>query len=173
MAVTTRKSSQSKEISREMVEAWEKRHPSLKALNDATLDKPRGYVIAKSDAVAMCGGEKEFGKVASKWKECVLWLRGITVEYDHKSRGYKFIQVDGHLIDRNDRILRSHEKKHREESLRLGLMRADDLSSEHHQKLRVLQMNQHSDIAGKLNAQREYVRLALRQPETLPRIVGG
>jgi hypothetical protein len=69
--------------------------------------------------------------------------------------------------------MRAAERKHREESLRLGLVRDMDMESDHQRRLRVLLMGQHSDVAGKIESQREFARLALIQPETLPQINGN
>ena len=173
MSAVRRKSSQPKEVSRELVSDWEKRYPALKALNDATLEKPRGYILPKAEAVLLAGGEKEFSKASGRWKQSLLWLRGITIEYDHSEKGYRFIEVSSHLTTRQERVMRSQEKKHREESLRLALIRDIDVATDHMRSLRVLLMQQHSDTAGKIESQREYARLALKQPETLPRIVGA
>lgn len=167
-----RSAAQPSEVTRELVSQWEQSRPALKALNDATLDKPRGWALPKGEAVRLAGGEREFKKVAGYWKRCVLWLRGITVEWDAANHAYRFIEVERHLTHRHERIMASQEKKHREESLRLALVRDGDLGSDHQRKLRVLLMGQHNDSAGKIEAQREYARLALIQPETLPKING-
>jgi hypothetical protein len=166
-----RAAAQPAEVTRELVEQWEKRRPALKALNDATLDKPRGWSSSKAELVSLAGGEIEFQKAAPYWKRCVLWLRGITVEYEAAIKGYRFIEAERHLTVRQARVMRSAERKHREEALRLGLIRDADMESDHQRKLRVLLMNQHSDTAGKIEAQREQTRIALIQPETLPSLV--
>ncbi len=171
--VVRRNSSQPREVSRELITEWEKNRPALKALNDLTLEKPRGFTLAKSTAVEVAGGETEFKKVSKYWKQSLLWLRGITIEYEAGAKGYRFIEVERHLTARHTRIMKSQERKHREESLRLALVRDADIENDHHRKLRVLLMNQHNDIAGKIEAQREHARLAISQPETLPRIIGG
>jgi len=165
----TRSTSAPKEVTRELVAEWEKRRPALKALNDATLDKPRGFAIEKSRCVDICGGEKQFGKVAGYWKQCILWLRGITIEYEHASKSYRFIEVERHLTSRHQRVMASAEKKHRAEWQRLGVMRDDDMT-DHQRRLRVLSMDSHSKAAGAIEASREMHRIALTQPETLPRV---
>ena len=167
-----RKSSQPAEVTRELVSQWETRRPALKALNDATLDKPRGYAITKLEAVALAGSEEDFKKAAAYWKRTILWLRGITVEWEAATKSYRFIEVERHLTLRQNRVMQAAERKHREEALRLGLVRDTDMESDHQRRLRVLLMNQHAETAGKIEAQREYARVALIQPETLPRING-
>lgn len=171
--ISRRSSSQPKEVTRELVSEWERTRPALKALNDLTLDKPRGFMLAKSTAVEAAGGEEQFKKVANHWKSSLLWLRGITVEYEAVSKCYLFIEVERHITVRQNRIMKSQEKKHREEGLRLALIRDADFQSDHERSMRVLLMSQHHDLAGKIEAQREHARLALLAPETLPRIVGG
>jgi hypothetical protein len=173
IAKRTRAAGQPAEVTRELVEQWERNRPALKALNDATLEKPRGYSLPKAEAVTIAGGEDEFHKVAGYWKRSILWLRGITIEYEHASKSYRFIEVERHLTVRHARVLKSAEKKHREESLRLALVRDADMESDHQRRLRVLLMGQHNDAAGKIEAQREHARLALSQPETLPRVNGN
>lgn len=168
--ITRQNRTQPKEVTRDLVAAWEQKRPALKALNDATLDKDRGYAIQKARAEELAGGPIEFQKVATFWKRSILWLKGITIEYEAASKSYRFIEVERHLTARHDRILRSQEKKHREESLRLALVRDADMQSDHQRKLRVLLMNQHNDTAGKIESQREATRIALTQPETLPRL---
>lgn len=170
MTMTRQNKSQPKEVTRELVAAWEQKRPALKALNDATLDKERGFAIQKARAVEIAGGEDEFQKVATYWKRCVLWLKGVTIEYEASSKSYRFIEVERHLTARHDRILRSQEKKHREESIRLALVRDADMKSDHQRQLRVLQMDQHNRTAGLIETQREASRIALTQPETLPRL---
>ena len=66
--------------------------------------------------------------------------------------------------------MRSAEKKHRMEALRLRVIRDGDLSSDHERSLRLMLANQHSDTAGKINSQREAARIAIAQPETMPRL---
>lgn len=169
MARGLRTAAAPREITRENISKWEQRWPALKALNDATLDKARGYSIAVAECERICGGEKEFKKVAPKWKAAVLWVLGITVEYDHGAKAYRFIDVARHLTDRHQRVLRRHERTHRSEWQRLAVMRDADMS-DHQRRLRVLEMHQHNDAAGKLEGQREHARLALERPETLPKI---
>lgn len=161
---------QPKELSRDQITVIETRLPALKALNDATLDKPRGFEISKADAVRLAGGEKEFTKAAKYWKASVLWLRGITIEYVHSIKGYRFIQVEQHLLERHERTLRACERKHRDEALRLGLIRDADLSNDHQRRLRILQADQHSHAAGVVNSQRAAIEIAITRPETLPRL---
>jgi hypothetical protein len=162
-----------KEITREAVMQWEEKHPALKRLNDATLDKSRGFAITRADAVALAGDEETFRKVRNYWMRSVLWLCGVTIEYEHKTKSYRFIEVDRHLIDRQNRILRGQERKHREEAVRLGVIRDADVATDHQRRLRALMMNQHIETAGKIEGQREFARLALTQPERLPRINDG
>lgn len=162
-----------KEITREVIERWEQHWPALKALNDETLTLDRGQEIAVERCVAICGDESSFRKIAKRWKECLLWLRGITVEYSRKSRAYRMLQVEEHLCDRNTRVMLAAEKRHRTEALRLGLMRDEDLRTDHQRRLRALMMHQHSDTAGKIEAQREHARIGYARPETLPRINGS
>jgi hypothetical protein len=173
VARRTKQTAQPSEVTRDLVGQWEARRPALKALNDATLDKPRGYAIPKAEAVTLAGDEKAFQKIVVYWKRCILWLRGITIEYDAATKSYRFIEVERHLTIRQSRIMRAAERKHREESLRLGLVRDMDMESDHQRRLRVLLMGQHSDVAGKIESQREFARLALIQPETLPQINGN
>lgn len=173
VARRTKKTAQPAEVTRELVTQWETRNPALKALNDATLDKDRGYALPRDEAFRLAGGEEEFRKVATYWKRSILWLRGITIEYEAATKAYRFIEVERHLTVRHNRVMQSAERKHREEALRLGLVRDTDLGSDHQRKLRVLLMGQHNETAGKIEAQREHVRIALLQPETLPRINGG
>jgi hypothetical protein len=173
MAVT-RRASNEKELTRESIDALERQFPALKALNDETLDKPRGFVLAMAEAIRLTGGDEKAHKKAIKlWKECVLWLRGITVVYDHKNRGYRFTSVTEMLIDRQQRLSKSQEEKHRIESVRLAVIRDPDFSSDHERRMRLLLKQQHDDNRGRLNAQREHARIAYATPETLPRIVGG
>ena len=173
VARRTKQTAQPAEVTRELISQWETRKPALKALNDATLDRPRGFALPKAEAVKLAGGEKEFQKVATYWKRSILWLRGITIEYEAATKAYRFIEVERHLTLRQTRISKSAERKHREEALRLGLVRDGDLENDHNRRLRVLLMNQHSETAGKIESQREFARLALIQPETLPRINGN
>lgn len=173
MTLTRRAASQPKEVTRELVADWEKRYPALKALNDATLEKPRGFCLSAAEARRLAGGEKELAKILPRWKRSILWLRGITVEYEHAAKGYRFLEVERHVTHRHERILKGQEKKHREEALRLALMRDGDMPTDHLRRLRVFQMNQHQDMAGKIESQREFARLALTQPETLPRLQGS
>lgn len=172
-AVTRRSTSQPKEITRELIAQWEQLRPALKALNDATLTMNRGEEITKERCVALCGGdEKLFKNMGKYWKESLLWLRGVTVEYVHATKAYRLIEVERHLVDRTNRVMRSAEKKHRTEALRLALIRDDDFNGNDHQRqLRALLMKHHNDTAGKIEGQREMARIALVQPETLPRIV--
>lgn len=174
MATVRRTSnSKTKEVTRELVSAWEQRYPVLKKLNDATLDKNRGELIPKAELVTLAGSEKEFNRVKEKWADSIVWLRGIKLAYDHANKGYRFITTEEHLVDRFSRVMKSSEKKHRNEALWLGLIRDADFENDHQRKLRVLQMQQHTDTKGKIEAQREHMRIALAQPETLPRIVGN
>ena len=173
VARRTKKTSQPAEVTRELVDQWEIRRPALKALNDATLDKGRGFALPRDEAFRLAGGEDEFRKVAIYWKRSILWLKGITIEWEAATKSYRFIEVERHLTSRHSRVMQAAERKHREEALRLGLVRDNDLENDHHRRLRVLLMNQHSDTAGKIESQREHVRIALLQPETLPRINGG
>jgi len=168
-----RKAGQPAEVTRELVEQWERTRPALAALNAATLDKPRGYAIPKAEAVTIAGDEAAFKKVATYWKRSLLWIRGITVEYEAATKSYRFIEAERHLTTRQNRIMQAAERKHREEALRLGLIRDADLATDHQRQMRVLLMSQHSDTAGKIESQREFARLALQQPETLPRINGN
>ena len=156
---------QPKEVTREQIAEWEKRRPEVKALNDATMDKPRGFLLPREQAWSLCGGESIFKKVAKYWKQSLLWVRGITVEWDHANKGYLLIDTDRHLTKRQSRVQRSAEKKFREEALRLGLMRDEDFDSDHQRKLRLLFMDQNNDSAGKIAAQRERLRAF--------RIIGG
>lgn len=169
--VARRATSQPKEVTRELIAAWEQKRPSLKALNDATLTRPRGYAIQAERCIEICGTKEEFSKVAKFWKMSVLWVSGITIEYEPASKSYRFIEVERHLTNRNERLLKAVERKHREESLRLSLIRDADLESDHRRALRLLLRNQHSDAAGKIESQREFARLAVTRPETLPKIV--
>lgn len=171
MSLAKRSGSQPKEVTRELVAAWEQKRPALKALNDATLDKKRGYAIQVARCHELCGGEKEFQKVVGYWKQSVLWVIGITIEYEAASKSYRFIEIERHLTNRNARVMRSAERKHREEVLRLGLIRDADMETDHQRRLRILLMNQHGDAAGKIESQIEYSRLAISRPETLPKIV--
>lgn len=160
------------EINRELVQRWEVQLPALKQLLDETLDKDRGFEIPKERCLEICGDAKMLGKVLPRWKDAIVWLRGITIKYEPARKSYRFINVHEHLTERNDRIMRSSERRHREEALRLNLIRDVDMGdSDTQRKLRVLIVQQHIDTAGKLNAQREMARLALSQPETLPSIV--
>lgn len=161
---------QPRQINRDDVSKWESVSPELKRLNDATLDKPRGYVLTKADAIAICGDEAAFKRVVLKWKDCLLWLRGITAEWCHAERGYRFIDTHYHLTVRNQRLLASIEKRHRYEALRIGLIDDGDLGSDHARRLRAMVAQQHSDDAGRASSQREAVRLAMARPETLPRV---
>ena len=173
LARRTKQTAQPAEVTREIVSQWEVRKPALKAVNAATLSKPRGFTLPKAEAVALVGGEVEFSKVAPYWKRSILWLLGITIEYEAATKSYRFIEVERHLTARQQRISKSAERKHREEALRLGLVRDNDLENDHDRRLRVMLMNQHSETAGKIESQREFARLALIQPETLPRIGGN
>jgi hypothetical protein len=67
--------------------------------------------------------------------------------------------------------MRSTERRHREETLRLGLIRDNDLETDHQRKLRILLIQQHGDAAGKIETQMEFARLSRQRPETLPKIV--
>ena len=118
---------QPKEVTRELVAEWEKSRPALKALNDATIDKTRGFAITKNEAVKIAGDEDEFQKVAGYWKKSILGVLGITIEYEHASKSYRFIEVERHLTNRHQRIMLSQERKHREESLRLAVIRDADM----------------------------------------------
>jgi hypothetical protein len=171
MTLTRRKSSQPKEVTRELIAAWEQKRPALKALNEATIDKPRGYAIQVARCWELAGGDKAFMKVAKYWKQSILWVLGITIEYDAASKSYRFIETERHLTNRNDRIMRSTERRHREETLRLGLIRDNDLETDHQRKLRILLIQQHGDAAGKIETQMEFARLSRQRPETLPKIV--
>lgn len=172
MSSTTKRmrpASAPQEVTRTLVAAWEQKRPALKALNDATLEQPRGYAIQAARCVELCGGEEQFRKVARYWKQTIMWLRGITIEYEHASKSYRFIEVDRHLSNRQQRVMISMERRHREEAVRLGLIRDVDME-DHQRRLRALFMNQHSDVAGKIESQREHARIARLQPETLPRM---
>ena len=173
IARRARKTAQPAEVTRELVAQWERNRPALAALNAATLDKTRGYAIPRAEAIQIAGGEVEFRKVANYWKRSILWLLGITIEYEAATKAYRFIEVERHLTRRQERIMQAAERKHREEALRLGLVRDNDFENDHNRRLRVLLMNQHSDTAGKIESQREFARLALMQPETLPKINGN
>lgn len=167
-----RATSQPQEVTRELVSQWEQRKPSVKSLNDATLDKPRGYAIPAAEAHEIAGGKEEFQRASTYWRRSLLWLRGITVEYEHATKSYRLIEVERHLTDRHQRVLRAAERKHREESIRLALIRDADVETDHNRRLRVLLMGQHNESAGKIESQREFARLAMVQPETLPRLNG-
>jgi len=168
--MTRRNGHKAATLTREAITAIEARYPALKALNDATLDKPRGFIIAKAEAVRLAGGEKEFAAIRNRWKDSVLALRGITVEYKHAIRGYRFILAGEHMSERHMRILTATERKHREEALRVGFIRDEDIESDHQRRIRVLVMGQHSDLAGKANAQIEHARIGNLRPESLPRL---
>lgn len=167
---TLRKTSQPSEVTRETIAGWEQKRPALKALNDATIEKPRGYSIQAAKCWELCGGKGEFQKIAAFWKRSLLWIKGVTVEYDAAAKSYTFPLVEQHLTRRYARVMVSAERRHRGESLRLALMRDGDMSTDHERRLRLFQMAQHNDTAGKIEAQREHARIALANPETLPRI---
>jgi len=169
MRSMTRKTAAPTEVTRELVAAWEQRRPALKALNDATLDKPRGYAIQAERCIELCGGAEEFKKVARFWKDCVKWIRGITIEYDHASKSYRFIEVERHLTHRHEQVQRSLERRARREWQGLGVIRDEDMS-DHQRRIRMLAMDQLSGVAGKIEASREHHRIALAAPETLPRV---
>ena len=57
VARRTKKTSQPAEVTRELINQWEARRPALKALNDATLDKERGYALPRDEAFRLAGGE--------------------------------------------------------------------------------------------------------------------
>lgn len=164
-------STRPKEVTREIISRWETKYPALKALNDATLGKGRGFEITRADAVRIANGAKEFNRIAGKWKDSVLWLDGITIEYRAKIKGYRFILADEHLIDRQKKTSVRLERTHRMEGVRLSVIRDADMS-DHQRKLRALLSNQHFDTAGKIASQRDIARIALTQPETLPRLNG-
>lgn len=168
MTRLARDTAQPKEVTRELVSQWEEKWPCLRLLNNATLDKARGFSISIAECERICGDKKTFRKISSYWKRCVMWLLGITVEYEHTTKSYRFIEVERHFVTRNGRIMRAAERRHREESLRLALIRNSDLETDHRRAMRVLLMNQHNDTAGKIEAQREHARIALAAPETLP-----
>jgi len=168
--ITRRSASQPKQVTRELVAAWEQKRPALKALNDATIDKPRGYAIQVARAIELAGDKIEFAKVARYWKDSILWVRGITIEYDHASKSYRFPEVENHLTARYARQMKSAERRHRSEALKLSLIVDDDMQSDHQRKLRLLQRDQHNESAGKIESQREFVRIAMEKPETLPRL---
>lgn len=173
MGRMTRKTAAPKQVTREDITRLEQRYPALKALNDATLDKARGFAITKADCIRICGGsEKEFARVRQKWAESVLWVLGITIEYEHATKSYRFIESEAHLKDRHQRVMASQEKRHRAEWQRLGVMRDADMS-DHQRRLRLLAMDSHTRAAGQLEAAREQHRIALTTPETLPRIHNG
>ena len=172
LARRTRKASQPREVTRELVAKWELKWPALKSLNDATLDKPRGFALARNEAFELAGSEAAFKKVAKYWKRTAVWIKGITIVWEAATKSYRFIEVDWHFTEYQEKMMVAAERKHREEALKLGLIRDNDLESDHQRRLRVLLMNQHSDTAGKIESQREFARLALVQPETMPRING-
>lgn len=158
-----------KEVTRETISRWEQTRPALKALNDATLDKPRGWSITKAEAERIAGGPVEFRKIAQHWRDSLLWVRGITVEWRHADKSYVLIEVDSHLSKRHQRVLASSERRHRSEWQRLAVMRDQDMT-DHQKRLRAFAMQSHSDTAGKLAAQRDHYAIAQTSPETLPRI---
>lgn len=168
MAVS-RKTAAPKQITREDIARWETRRPALKALNDATIDKSRGFSIAVDECIRLCGSESDFRKVASHWKTSVLWVLGITLEYEHKSKSYVFTTATHQLTTRHARVMASAEKKHRQEWQRLGVMKDEELS-DHERNLRLFAMDQHAQVAGKIEASREHHIIALTRPESLPRI---
>lgn len=168
MAKGLRKGSQSPAVTREDVDRLEQKYPELKSLNAATLDKERSFLITKEECVRICGSEKGFNRIRTKWILCVLWLRGITVEYEHVSKGYRFLSVAYHLGDRHRKKLQKYEKTHRDEAQRLGVMRDDDLN-DHQRRLRVAAMESHANIAGNLNAALVRHETARVLPDTMPR----
>lgn len=165
----TRKTAAPKEISREDIARWEARRPALKAINDATMDKSHGFAITVSECVRLCGSEADFRKIAAHWKTSVLWVLGITVEYEHKAKAYVFVTAAHQLTTRHARVMAASEKKHRQEWQRLGVMRNADLT-DHERALRLFAMDQHAQVAGKIEAAREHHRIALTRPESLPRV---
>ena len=163
---------QQTEVTRELVAQWEAKRPALKRLNDATLDKPRGWSITKQELEAIAGGADEYASAAHWWRESLLWLRGITVEYTATIKGYRFIEVERHLTDRQRRVSKTIERKHRKEMQRLAVIRTKDMT-DHQQRLRAFSMEQHARAAGAIEAAREHHRIVVTQPETLPRIAGN
>lgn len=165
----SRKTAAPKEVTREDIARWESTRPALKALNDATLGQPRGFSITVEECIRLCGDEATFRKVAKHWKDAVLWVLGITIEYEHKSKSYVFTSATHHLTTRHSRVMSAAEKRHRAEWQRLGVMRDGDLT-DHERRLRVFSMDQHAQVAGKIEASREHHRIAVTRPETLPRL---
>jgi len=157
----------------ERIQRMEVRYPALKALNDFSTDKTRGYIMPRETAIQLCGGEKEFKRVAMRWRMSILFRRGITVDWSAKDKGYLFVTVEHHQTVRNQRRLAAIERTHRMESLRLGLIPDDDFESDHQRQLRILELEQHARQANVIASNREHVRLALQRPETLPRLPGS
>ena len=168
----SKKMRQQTEITRELVTQWEAKRPALKRLNDATLDKPRGWSITKAELIAIAGTEVEYEHVKGYWRECLKWIRGITVEYAASIKGYRFIEVEYHLTKRQNRISKRAEKLHRQEWSNLAVIRDADMS-DHQRRLRVFSMDQHARVAGTIEAARNHHNIAVTQPETLPRIAGN
>jgi hypothetical protein len=159
------------QVTREVLSQWESRWPALKALNDATLCMKRGEAIEVEKCHRICGDKEQFKKVASKWKQGILGVLGIMVRFRPKPLpAYEFVSVDYHLGKHHDRTLARAEKMHRSESLKLAMMHDDDLATDHQKRLRLFQRNQHSDAAGKINSLRDYNRIAIERPETMPKI---
>lgn len=164
---------QESELNRDSITALETQHPRLKLLNDATLDKPRGFTIRRDEIAAAIGtdDDKEIAATIKLWKRCVLWLRGIDVKYCGSKTGYRFLEVEVHLTTEYDKRQAAIERKEKHEATKLMLMRSEDMT-EHQQRLRLALANSCNDAAGKINSQRSMAAIWQRQPDTLPRING-
>lgn len=159
---------EAQQIDRTQIADKEKRYPAVKALNDETLDKPRGFILPVERGWEICGSEDEFKRVVGHWKECVQLILGIFVKYSHKHRGYEFVTTDQHMKEVIPREQRAIEKKLRTTSTRLAMIHDDDLGSVEEKRLRLFLVEQASAAAGRMNADRERARIAFERPETLP-----
>lgn len=170
--ITRSSTSQPREITLEMIERWESTSPKLKTLNEATRDKERGFILTKAEAITICGDEESFDEVKQKWKLSLFGRRGVTVTYAHKEKGYLLCKFEHHKASYEKR-LRSAERKHREAALALAVIPDADLPTDFDKRQRVYLMQLENDIASKINSQREFARVALTRPETLPRLAVG
>jgi uncharacterized protein YchJ len=151
------------------VTSWELRYPALERLNAATLDKPTGTMFPRQQLWDICGGTDEFKKVCQRWSKCMM-LIGKTVEFVMKERAYIIRPIDYVLKERHQKQLASSERRHRKEALRLALIPNDMIESDHEKRLRMFNMHQHNETAGKIEAQREQARIGVERPETLPQM---
>lgn len=157
-------------ITWDVVEDWIKAYPELRGPVEATKDEPRGFAISTEKMRELIGDPKKYPKILYLWKWAMKLVRGHDIVYEHKTKSYRSLTTSSQTIDKQRKLSEQAERRHKKEMVSLGLIRIDDLPTDHAKFMRAVAMMQHAEVAGKLNAQRVQVQRALTQPDSIPSI---